>query len=187
MWERFFDRVLKTPTNWRKAEERESLMNSSSARPGMQILPPRRILATPKATCTNGAIKDIPGEQDRRAMALTEIDFGAINFENCFSKEDGLVISGEEKLRRLRDGRNILLGASAFLALWNEWEHQTLEALYQQRGTSVFEFFGNILEDQGGSRFVLCLFRAENRKWRWGYLWMGKRRSAEHLALTITA
>lgn len=129
--------------------------------------------------------KVVHAETDVRATLLSEIDFSRVNGETCLRHEDSGVISGNEKLRRLREGGNILLGATAFLALLNEKDHRTLEWLYHEKKASYFEFFGELLEDRGGSIFVLCIFRGEHGGWRWGYLWIGKNREARHIALTL--
>ena len=129
--------------------------------------------------------KVIDTETDARAARLQEVDFARVNGEVCLRPEDGGAITGEEKLRRLREGGNILLGSNAFLALWREKDHQTLEWLFREKNASFFEFYGELLMDRGGSIFVLCVFREEHARWRWGYLWVGKDRTARHLALAI--
>lgn len=129
--------------------------------------------------------KIVDAETDVRAARLTEVDFAMVSGETCLRPEDDGVMSGSEKLRRLREGGNILLGPNAFLALWREKDHQTLEWLYHEKNASFFEFYGELLEDRGGSLFVLCIFREEHGNWRWGYLWIGQNRAARHIALTI--
>lgn len=131
--------------------------------------------------------KIVDTEMDARAALLPEVDFAKVGGETCLRPEDNNTITGEEKLRRLREGSDILLGPNVFLALWREKDHQTLEWLYREKKASYFEFYGELLEDRGGNIFVLCIFREEHGNWRWGYLWIGRERTARHLALTIAS
>lgn len=130
--------------------------------------------------------RTIPKETDLRAATLSQVNFAAVIPETCVCDDDPHFITGHVKLARLRESGNILLGSSAFLALWGEEGHVTLEWLYKTKGVSFLEFFGTILE-HSGSRFVLCLFRKENGGWRWSYLCLNKESYPTSFALTLPA
>lgn len=123
-------------------------------------------------------------ETDPRAATLHQINFANVIPETCVRDDDPHFITGHVKLARLRETGNILLGSSAFLALWREAGHVTLEWLYKTKGVSFLEFYGTILE-HSGSRFVLCLFRKENGEWRWSYVCLNKQSYGTSVALTL--
>jgi len=146
----------------------------------------RRILPTIKtfdpATFIDKGWKVLEAETDRRASALEQVDFTKANLETCF-KQGETHITGEEKLKRLKEGGNIRLGSETFLALWTEEGQKTLEWLHGEKGVACFDFFGTILEGPYNDRFVLRLYRYgysydEGRvfggwKWDWTYYWLG--------------
>jgi len=113
-------------------------------------------------------------EQDEQALTLTEVDFSQCLFETCL-KEDETCITGEEKLKRLKEAGHVRLGGNHFLALWQDYqthkESNVLEKL-AARGTTYLDFFGLILRSPGGDRYVLCLDR-DGDEWYWFYYWLG--------------
>ncbi len=115
--------------------------------------------------------KVIKDESDKRTEAMTEVDFTRVNFETCL-KDGETYITGEEKLKRLKEGGNILLGAETFLALWEEKDHATLEWLYKEKGVTYLDFFGTILGRPDGRRCVLYLYR-DDGGWHWRCFWLG--------------
>ncbi len=134
-----------------------------------------RFLATVKnfdpVSFFGGIWKVIEEETDKRAEALNEVDFNKINFETCLKPGEDKII-GEEKLKRLREGGNILLGAETFLAFWQEKEHATLEWLHKEKGVTYIYFFGTILEGPCHDRYVLYLYCFDGQ-WDWDYYWLG--------------
>ena len=111
-------------------------------------------------------------ETDKLGANLTEVDFNKMVLETCL-KEGETSITGEEKLKRLKEGSNARLGLKAFLALWEEKDHATLEWLYKEKGVAYLDFFGDILEYPDGERCVLCLCRGSGGGWDWRYCWLG--------------
>lgn len=90
-------------------------------------------------------------------------------------------IHGEEKMKRARKSKNRQLGDKAFLALWSNWlackavgkpEDSILERLRRSGkiGTVIY-FFGRVLRNPRGRRYVLCLFFS-GREWYWFYYWL---------------
>ena len=114
--------------------------------------------------------KVLAGETDNRAVKLTEVDFARVNFETCLNGEPK--ISGEDKLKRLREGGDILLDSGVFLALWNEEGHKTLNWLHETKGITYLDFFGTILGSPHGYRNVLCLCRDDDGRWFWSCHWL---------------
>ena len=118
----------------------------------------------------------IPEEHDTRCDALTEVDFGKVQFETCLKEDETLIIKGEEKLTRLKAGRDIRLGATVFMGLWEDYqknkENSTLENLYKEKSIAYLDFFGDVLLDPSGDRLVLCLCRDDDGEWAWDYYWL---------------
>ncbi len=114
-------------------------------------------------------------ELDERSVALTEIDFSKILFETCL-KEGQAAIKGEEKLERLKEMEDKLrLGDNVFLALWLDYKARgkdsILEWLRKNRDITYLDFFGLVLRNPGGRRYVLYLFWDEG-KWFWSCIWL---------------
>ena len=107
----------------------------------------------------------IPEEHDTRCDALTEVDFGKVQFETCLKEDETLIIKGEENLTRLKAGRDIRLGATVFMGLWEDYqknkENSTLENLYKEKSIAYLDFFGDVLLDPDGYRRVLYLCRSD--------------------------
>lgn len=117
----------------------------------------------------------IPEEHDARNDALTEVDCSKILFETCL-KDNETSITGEDKLKRLKAGGNIRLGAPAFLGFWENYkmrkENSVLEHLYREKGITYLDFFGDVLLAPRGDRKVLCLYRRDAGVWGWDYYWL---------------
>ncbi|MDD2731817.1 MAG: hypothetical protein PHI53_01325 [Candidatus Pacebacteria bacterium] len=129
----------------------------------------------------------LEGEEDRdvREDSLTAIDFEKLILETNLQTGE-ISISGEEKLRRLKEGKNIRLGARAFLALWNDYQahkaegkpqESVLEKLRRSKNMTCIHFFGTILRGLDGTRRVLYLY-FDGRERDWCYDWLGNHWSA---------
>lgn len=112
---------------------------------------------------------------DARAEELTEMDLTQILFEHSLKGGESW-IKGEEKLTRLKTAGGIRLSGRAFLALWLNYqldkENSYLEWLYRNRKVTWLSFFGLILRNPGGDRYVLYLYRSSDG-WGWNYDWLG--------------
>lgn len=116
--------------------------------------------------------KVIKAESDHRAAALTSVNFAEVSCET-FLKKGESNITGEEKLKRLKESGKIRLGAETFFALRQEDDYKTLEWLYKEKGVSCLDFFGTVLRSSNGSRYVFFLVRSSRGRWEWGYSWLG--------------
>lgn len=110
-------------------------------------------------------------EEDEKSLKLTEIDLRKVILKTTL-KDNENYVKGEENLKRLKNGKEILLNARVFQALWEnqqlipeEWKEKINE-----KRTYVF-FDGTILQNSDGCRFVLCLYW-NVRKWKWRYGWL---------------
>ncbi len=110
-------------------------------------------------------------EQEERSLALTRIDLAKVRLEHMLRGNEGW-ITGEARLRRLKEAGYILLDAKVFQTLW---KNQTLipEAWKQKTNgnTTHISFDGTILRDPDGSRDVVYLYWSGGR-WRWSYDWL---------------
>jgi len=111
-------------------------------------------------------------DQDKRSLALTEIDLTKVRFVDML-KSGGSVVNGEEKQKRLAKAGHLCLDVKIFQTLW---ENQVLiPALWKEPiggNTRYIYFDGTKLRDPDGRRYVLCLCWA-GRRWYWGYRWLG--------------
>jgi len=107
-------------------------------------------------------------EEDKRSLALTEVDFDEIRLETTLKKGE-TSINGEEKLKRLEKAGHIRLDAKVFQTLWKD---KTLipESWKKMDGYTIY-FNGTILRGPNGSRCVLCLYWSGG-EWRWDYCWL---------------
>ena len=127
--------------------------------------------------------KVIAEDHDACNDGLAEVDFNKVDFAICL-KEGETSITGEEKLKRLKALKQILYGATTFMGLWNDYharkENSVLETLYRTKGITYLDFFGDVLLDPNGNRFVLCLCRNDDGQWHWRYDWLGIRWNAKN-------
>jgi len=114
-------------------------------------------------------------ERDKASLALTEVDFEKADFLTCLEQDESS-ITGEEKLIRLRKLGRPIYGTTQFMGLWQDYQQNkaqsVLEKLYQQKGVTYVDFFGDILRHPGGDRDVLCLYRSGDGSWDWNYYWL---------------
>ena len=126
-------------------------------------------------------------DMDKRSLSLTEIDIASLFFENCL-KGDEKSITGEEKLRRLKEEKPELtrLGGNIFLGLWSDYqanrENSVLKMLYQTRKIRFIDFPGLILRNPHGDRDVLYLYRDDGGEWDWSGRWLGNDWDADDLS-----
>lgn len=117
----------------------------------------------------------VPEEQDADSAALTEVDFGQAEFISGL-KDGESVITGEEKLKRLKASGRIRYGVTVFMGLWNDYqsrkENSVLERLYRERRVTWMDFPGDVLLVPGGHRRVLYFYRG-GREWSWNSYWLG--------------
>lgn len=121
--------------------------------------------------------KIIPEDQDEKSVALEEVDFTKVKSVSCLNEGESS-IKGEEKLRRLKESSNIRLGATVFMALWNDYQangrNSILERLYKEEIIGNYiDFFGTILLDPDGNHNVLYLYRHDNGEWHRNVNWLG--------------
>lgn len=114
-------------------------------------------------------------EQDVRSQALKRVDFGSqARFETCLRGESS--VKGETKLLRLKETGGIRGAGNVFLALWKDYqargENSVLERLWKTRKIRYLDFFGLVLRDLDGDRFVLYLYRDGSGEWRWRCSWL---------------
>jgi len=123
----------------------------------------------------------LEGEEDRdvREDNLSIVDFEQLILETNLQEEE-TVVNGEEKLKRLKAGKNICLGGKAFLALWEDYqarkaegkpEESVLEKLRKAKNMTCIYFFGLVLRGPCGYRFVLYLYFS-GEEWYWLYGWL---------------
>lgn len=116
-------------------------------------------------------------DQDLRALALTEIDLNAVQFDTCLEEGEGLV-SGEEKLLRLKAKSSIRLDAGAFQAIWENREMIPDSWKVDATGNTRYIYFdGTVLRSPSGLRYVLYLY-FEDGEWYWDYDWLSDGRSS---------
>jgi len=113
-------------------------------------------------------------EQDEHSLELSEVDFSEAKFEHCLKKGESSII-GEEKLKRLKEGRQIRLGATVFLGLLTDYqlnkENSVLEWIRRTYKITYLDFFGTVLRVPDGGRCVLCLDFGGGG-WGWRCYWL---------------
>lgn len=124
-------------------------------------------------------------EIDSRSLALTTLDPAKLLFEICLrpacaDREKEETSTGEEKLKRLKKNPHLIrLGGNVFLALWENYQtdkkNSILEWFYRTKKITYLDFFGLVLRDLSGHRYVLHLSRplCGGGRWGWHYRWLG--------------
>lgn len=127
--------------------------------------------------------KIVADEHDNRNDGLTEVDFNKVDFVGCLTKSE-TSITGEEKLKRLKAGKQIRYGVTTFVGLWNDYqsrkENSVLETLFLTKGITYLDFFGDVLLDLDDDRNVLCFYRLGDGQWNWDYDWLDNGWGARH-------
>lgn len=125
-------------------------------------------------------------QQDAHSLALTEVDFTTARFETGLV-EGETVITGEQRLSRLREKPIVRADANIGVALLNEPGQITLEWLYQTHGVTWFELPGTELRNPHGFRRILYLYRRDDGQWYWYFYWLGSGRGARNPALVFAS
>lgn len=128
--------------------------------------------------------------EPEETLDLAKLDFSWVRFETCL-KHDEELIEGEEKLMRLRGMRDmgvVCLNSDAFHALWLDYqtrgENSILEWLRKNERVTYLDFFGLILKNPSGARFVLYFYWSGGR-WGWRYRWLGHRWDLSHRSAVL--
>jgi hypothetical protein len=131
----------------------------------------------------------LSGEKDidSRSLSLTEVKFTDFLFETCLNEGESS-ISGEEKLRRLKEKTEFIrFGGNVFLGLWEDYQvnkkNSVLEWLYHNYKITYMDFMGQILRVPLGYRNVLYLYRSDSGEWHWHCHWLGDRWDAGNLSV----
>lgn len=105
-------------------------------------------------------------EQDKRALAIAEVDLNNVRLETMLTPGETSV-NGEEKLKRLEKAGYIGLDAKVFQTLWEnqslipeEWKEKT------DGKTTFILFNGTVLEHYGGDDFIMGLYWSGDN-WCW--------------------
>jgi hypothetical protein len=120
-------------------------------------------------------------EEDQRANDLYEIDISAIALVTCL-QQDERSISGEERLKRLKETQHIRLGGRAFISLWDN-QHLIPEG-WKEKFLFVF-FDGLILLHSNGNRYSLNLSWNDGG-WHWYTGWLGNTRSTRNPSAVLS-
>jgi hypothetical protein len=112
--------------------------------------------------------------QDVCSLALQEVDWTKVHFDTSL-REGETSIKGEEKLSRLLASGNILPDAQIGFQLLEDYKTKgkdsILEQLRRDRGITYIDFFGTILRDADGDRYVLYVFW-NGVQWDWHVRWL---------------
>lgn len=120
-------------------------------------------------------------EQDERAVDLTEINFSKVDFVNALKRGES-VITGEEKLRRLKKDGSIRLDAKVGQTLYEEKGQVMLHFIHEHFNVSWFELAGTVLRNPHGNRCFLFLCRYGDGSWDWRFGWLDRGRSESHMS-----
>jgi hypothetical protein len=107
-------------------------------------------------------------EQDKRAIALSEINLAEVRLEHMLKKNERF-ITGEERLKRLEKTGCIRLDDKVLQLLWENQE--LIPELWKEKTGSYPTFIifdGTVLRGQRGSRCVLSLCYLDDQ-WSWYY------------------
>ena len=124
-------------------------------------------------------------EQDDRSLLVTSVDLDKIVLTTCIMISDRGKISGEEKLKRMKDKGKIRLDLGIFLALYNEIGHGALEYLFKHRGVEYLDFMGTVLRAPNNRRYILYLYRHKDVSWHWSFKWLGDEFHSRHFSASL--
>lgn len=127
-------------------------------------------------------------EQDKRSLALKEVDFRGMTKEaNFLTGLEGseTVVTSEVKRARLI-AKAIQADARIGQALFEEEGQKTLRWL-DTLGITWFELLGTTLRRSDGRRGALYLDRQGGGSWGWSYSWLDYDRSAYSPALSLAS
>ena len=111
-------------------------------------------------------------DQDERSLTLTQLDLSQVQLVTCLNEREDR-ITGEERLKRLKEKNFIRLDANIFLTLWQN-QHLIPESWKEKtKSSTTYIFFnGTTLRGPLGYRFVLYLCWLDGG-WYWRYVWLG--------------
>jgi len=111
-------------------------------------------------------------EEDERSLSLWEVDFRKICLET-YLRSGEQRITGEEKLRRLKNAGHIRLDAKVFQTIWNNKDKIPASWKEKTNGGRTYIFFdGTVLQHPSGSRCIFCLYWRDC-EWSWHLSWLG--------------
>lgn len=119
----------------------------------------------------------LDGEEarDKASLVLTEVDFEKVDFLNCLEAGESRIV-GEKKLERLQGLGRTIYGTTVGWGLWLDYQQNgaqsVLEKLYQQKGITYIDLFGDVLRSPDGFRYVLYLYRSDDGSWNWDCTWL---------------
>lgn len=135
----------------------------------------------------------IPELVDERAAGLIEIDFSKVELTHMLTEKEiwnHEKITGEEKFKRLRMSKKILLDASVCLTLWNDYQQKkamsVLEWMFYSIGVHHLDFYGTPLRGPLGGKAVLALSR-DGEKWSPSISWFLEKNMIGNKSLTLPA
>ena len=112
-------------------------------------------------------------EQDGWSLALTEVDLSQVRFETMLRPNETR-ITGEEKLKRLKQAGYIRLDAKVLQTLWQDKSLIPESWKEKVNGNIRCIFFdGTVLRSPDGRRSVLYLYW-RGGQWYWYYSWLGR-------------
>ena len=125
-------------------------------------------------------------EEDRRSIALTEVDLFKVRFKTMLKRGEESIV-GEEKLMRLKKAGNVRLDAKVFHVLWEDqslipdsWKEKT-------GGNTTYIFFcGTVLQDRLGHRYILYLYWNDGL-WLWDYYRLDNDCRSNYLSAVLAA
>jgi len=120
-------------------------------------------------------------EQDARSLAIIEVDLNKVILDAALNAGENS-ITGEERLRRLKERNAVRMDAAIFQALWNN-KHMIPERLKEKtNGNTTYVFVdGTTLRGPGGDRYSLYFcWDAGLRGWFWDFYWQGYDRDVDN-------
>jgi hypothetical protein len=127
-------------------------------------------------------------EQDKRSLALTEIDVNSITLDATLNTGEKY-ITGKERLHRLMAKNAVRMDAGIFQTLWND-KHMIPERLKEKtNGNTTYIFVdGTTLRSPSGYRYSLYFcWDGGGRGWCWYCYWQGFRRNADNPSVLLAS
>ena len=122
-------------------------------------------------------------EQDKRSLAITELDPAKLFLQTGLDEEE-TTVTGEVKRARLLL-RAIQADAKIGQWLYVEKGQATLRWLHETLKVTWIEFLGTTLRDPRGSRIAMYLRKRGDGSWDWGFDWLGTHRNIGCPALGV--
>lgn len=125
-------------------------------------------------------------EYDTRSTALTELDLTKVKLVTML-KSGETSITGEERLKRLKEAGHIRLDAKIFQTLWEN--KPLIPESWKEKingNTKFVSFDGTVLRSSGGDRCILYLYWLGD-KWHWLYDWLVNDWYASHPSAVLAS